>query len=112
MASNATHCDALSYKGVWSTTYAANLRQLLASMTRGDWIKYAKSTETRPPIPWFTLRAISENDLSVTYEYMKALVSEVRRCQLTCRRGNSLRGQWCSFRSDRALAISLQFSGL
>jgi mono/diheme cytochrome c family protein len=65
--------DALGYKGAWGTTYAANLRLLFASMTRDEWIKYAKSAETRPPMPWFTLRATSDRDLSAMYAYMKAL---------------------------------------
>ena len=65
--------DALGYKGAWGTTYPANLRLLFASMTRDEWIKYAKSVETRPPMPWFTLRATSERDLSAMYAYMKTL---------------------------------------
>ena len=65
--------DALGYKGAWGTTYAANLRLLFASMTRDQWIKYAKSAETRPPMPWFTLRATSERDLGAMYAYMKTL---------------------------------------
>ena len=65
--------DALGYKGAWGTTYAANLRLFFASMTRDQWIKYAKSTETRPPMPWFTLRATSERDLGAMYAYMKTL---------------------------------------
>jgi len=65
--------DALGYKGAWGTTYPANLRLLFASMTRDEWIRYAKSVETRPPMPWFTLRATSERDLSAMYAYMKTL---------------------------------------
>ena len=55
------------------TTYPANLRLLFASMTRDEWIKYAKSIETRPPMQWFTPRATSERVLSAMYAYVKAL---------------------------------------
>jgi hypothetical protein len=65
--------DALGYKGAWGTSYPANQRLLITSMTRDEWIKYAKSLETRPPMPWFTLRATSERDLSAMYAYMKTL---------------------------------------
>ena len=63
--------DALGYEGAWDATYAANLRLLLTSMTRDEWIKYAKSAETRLPMPRFTLRASSECGLSAMYTYLK-----------------------------------------
>lgn len=46
---------------------------LFVSMTRDQWIQYAKTAEARPPMPWFNLRATNERDLSAIYAYMKAL---------------------------------------
>ena len=65
--------DSLGYKGPWGTTYPTNLRLLFNGMSKSDWMKYAKSVETRPPMPWFNMRALSDRDLGALYAYMKAL---------------------------------------
>ncbi len=48
--------DALGWNGDWGTTYPANLRLTLATMTEDQWVGYARKLESRPPMPWFALR--------------------------------------------------------
>ena len=42
-------------------------------MTRQQWISRVRSMETRPPMPWFNLKSMSNQDLSALYAYVKAL---------------------------------------
>jgi len=65
--------DSIGFSGPWGTTYPANLRSLLAEMNEDDWVAYAQKLETRPPMPWFNLRAFTEDDLRAMYRYIRAL---------------------------------------
>lgn len=65
--------DTLGWQGPWGTTYAPNLRRYMQGMTEGQWVKKAKSLETRPPMPWFNVRAMSNADLRAVYRYIRHL---------------------------------------
>jgi mono/diheme cytochrome c family protein len=65
--------DQLGWNGPWGTTYAPNLRLSLAKMSEAQWLKFAKETELRPPMPWWSLRAMSNSDLRSLYRYVKTL---------------------------------------
>lgn len=64
--------DMLGWRGPWGTTYATNLRLLLARMSEAQWIKHARTMEPRPPMPWFNVRAMSDADLRAIYLYVRA----------------------------------------
>ena len=59
--------------GPWGTTYATNLRLSLSMMTEDQWVKYAKILDTRPPMPWFNVRPMTETDLRAIYQYIRSL---------------------------------------
>ena len=65
--------DVLGYRGPWGTTYPTNLRLSIGKMTEDQWLKYAKSLMTRPPMPWFNVRAMTDVDLRAVYQYIKTL---------------------------------------
>lgn len=65
--------DSIGYSGPWGTTYPANLRSLVAGMSEDDWVRYASTLETRPPMPWFNLRAFTETDLRAMHRYIRSL---------------------------------------
>jgi mono/diheme cytochrome c family protein len=65
--------DALGYRGPWGTTYPTNLRISMGKLTEAQWMKYAKSLMTRPPMPWFNVRAMNDADLRSIYIYVKQL---------------------------------------
>jgi mono/diheme cytochrome c family protein len=65
--------DTLGYRGPWGTTYATNLRLSIGKMTEDQWLKYAKALMTRPPMPWFNVRAMNDADLRALYQYVKSL---------------------------------------
>ena len=65
--------DSLGWVGPWGTTYARNLRNYFQTMTEDEWVQAAKSVELRPPMPWFTLRIMSDEDLRAIYQYIHSL---------------------------------------
>lgn len=65
--------DVLGFRGPWGTTYPSNLRLTFGKMTEDQWLKYAKSLKTRPPMPWFNVQAMTDADLKAVYAYIKAL---------------------------------------
>ena len=65
--------DILGYRGPWGTTYPTNLRLSIGKMTEEEWLKYGKNLTTRPPMPWFNIRAMTDADLRALYQYVKSL---------------------------------------
>jgi len=62
----------VGFQGPWGTTYPANLRLVVQSMTETQWIARAR-TPMRPPMPWFSLQAMSDNDLRAIYRFVRHL---------------------------------------
>ena len=62
----------VGFSGPWGTTYPANLRLTAQSMPEAAWIARARS-EMRPPMPWFSLRDMSDADLRAVYLYIRSL---------------------------------------
>lgn len=62
----------LGFQGDWGTTYPANLRLAVGSMTEAQWMKRARQP-LRPPMPWFALRDMTDSDLRAIYRYVKSL---------------------------------------
>jgi mono/diheme cytochrome c family protein len=65
--------DKLGWRGPWGTTYAPNLRLYMRDMSEARWVQTAKRIETRPPMPWFVLHDMSEQDLRAIRKYVSAL---------------------------------------
>lgn len=65
--------DSLGWQGPWGTTYAPNLRLSMAKMSESEWVKFARTQELRPPMPWWSLRAMTTADLRALYRYVKTL---------------------------------------
>ncbi|HJT60207.1 MAG TPA: c-type cytochrome [Burkholderiales bacterium] len=65
--------DALGWNGPWGTTYATNLRLYMQGLTEEQWVKKAKTLNARPPMPWFNVRAMTQDDLRAMYRYIRSL---------------------------------------
>jgi mono/diheme cytochrome c family protein len=63
----------VGWKGDWGTTYPANLRLYMQRVSEDDWVKVAHGTQLRPPMPWFNLRDMSEQDLRAFYRFVRHL---------------------------------------
>ena len=62
----------VGFSGPWGTTYPANLRLTVQSLSEEAWVVRARS-EMRPPMPWFSLRDMNEADLRAVYRYIRSL---------------------------------------
>lgn len=65
--------DALGWRGPWGTTYAANLRTYMQSMSEADWVAKAKTLQTRPPMPAMNVRAMTTADLRAVHRFVRSL---------------------------------------
>lgn len=65
--------DSFGWRGPWGTTYAPNLRLVVDGMTESQWIAVAKSLKARPPMPWFNLNQMKEEDMKAVYQYIRHL---------------------------------------
>lgn len=63
----------LGYNGPWGTTYAANLRLTLAGMDEAQWLEYSANLRTRPIMPDFAVRAMTEEDRRAIYRFIRSL---------------------------------------
>jgi len=64
----------VGFQGPWGTTYASNLRLLMAQMSEAQWLQRARQP-MRPPMPWFALRDMSDDDLRAVYAAVRQLGS-------------------------------------
>jgi mono/diheme cytochrome c family protein len=60
----------VGWNGPWGTTYPPNLRLTAARLTEQRWLSYARM-EWRPPMPWFALRNMTDEDLTAIYRYIR-----------------------------------------
>ncbi len=65
--------DTLGWRGPWGTTYAPNLRISILNLSEERWIAFAGNLRTRPPMPWFNLNDMNEQDLRAIYRYVRYL---------------------------------------
>jgi len=65
--------DSLGWRGPWGTTYPTNLRLHLGAMTEKQWLAAARKVESRPPMPWFALQQMTDDDLRAIHRFVKHL---------------------------------------
>ena len=65
--------DGFGWRGPWGTTYPSNLRLLMQTLSEDQWVTMAKNLQTRPPMPWFNLNRMADDDLRDVYRYVRHL---------------------------------------
>jgi len=65
--------DKLGWRGPWGTTYPRNLRLYMKDLSEDDWVEVARTFTPRPPMPWFNLRVMTEEDLRAMYKFVRSL---------------------------------------
>jgi hypothetical protein len=63
----------MNFQGPWGTTYPVNLRLYVRKLTVKQWIARLRSLKTRPAMPWWTFRYLSDQDLADMYVYIHSL---------------------------------------
>jgi mono/diheme cytochrome c family protein len=64
--------DSVGWQGAWGTTYPINLRLFMQQLTPEQWLIVARKP-ARPPMPWFALRDMTDQDLLAIYHYVRSL---------------------------------------
>lgn len=65
--------DTMGWSGPWGTTYASNLRLRLADMDLPAWKTFARSAVLRPPMPYWALNAMTDEDLEAIWAFTRSL---------------------------------------
>jgi len=65
--------DSFGWRGPWGTTYAPNLRLFLENMSEDQWVSIARNLKRRPPMPWYTVNMMHEDDLRAFYRFVVSL---------------------------------------
>jgi mono/diheme cytochrome c family protein len=65
--------DKIGWRGPWGTTYSSNLRLYFQHLSEDQWVTIAHTVEFRPPMPWFALRDMTEQDLRAIYRFIRRL---------------------------------------
>jgi mono/diheme cytochrome c family protein len=64
--------DRFGWRGPWGTTYAVNLRIFMSTLTEDQWVSVAKKLKARPPMPWFDVNEMKEEDLRDLYQFIRS----------------------------------------
>jgi mono/diheme cytochrome c family protein len=62
----------VGFRGPWGISYPSNLRLTVQHIDEEQWLVFARSRRL-PPMPWFSLDAMSENDLRSIYRFIHFL---------------------------------------
>lgn len=65
--------DTLGWSGPWGTTYATNLRSRLSTMDLEEWKTFARTAVLRPPMPYWALNEMSDEDLEAIWTFTRSL---------------------------------------
>ena len=63
----------VGWKGPWGTTYASNLRLFAKDFDEATWVQVLRARNTRPPMPWANLHAMTDADLRSVHRYIRSL---------------------------------------
>ena len=65
--------DDTAWAGPWGTSFATNLRISMRRFNDEQWIAYVRTLATRPPMPWFNLRSMDDEDLLALLHWVQWL---------------------------------------
>jgi hypothetical protein len=65
--------ESFGWSGPLGTTYGANLRLLIDSLTEDEWVEMSKNLARRPPMPHVILNAMIDEDLQAIYQFVRYL---------------------------------------
>lgn len=63
----------LGFQGPWGTTFASNLRLRMQELSEDQWLEYSAHLRTRPIMPDFAVRDMSEEDRRALYRFIHSL---------------------------------------
>jgi mono/diheme cytochrome c family protein len=64
--------NSVGFQGPWGTSYPVNLRLYVQNLSEAQWLARVRQP-MRPPMPWFNLRDMKDDDLVAMYRFMRSL---------------------------------------
>jgi len=61
------------HTGPWGTSYGKNLRLTVAANSEDEWVELLSTGSSLPPMPWPSVRNMSEYDKRAIYRYIRSL---------------------------------------
>ena len=61
------------HSGPWGVSYGKNLRLTVGRMTEDQWVELLNTGTSLPPMPWPSVRAMTDDDKRAVYAYIKSL---------------------------------------
>jgi mono/diheme cytochrome c family protein len=65
--------SAVGFRSQIGTTYASNLRLYFQELSEDGWLAVARTVTYRRPMPWWSLRVMTDDDLLAVYRYVRSL---------------------------------------
>jgi len=63
----------VGWRGKKGTTYAPNLRLFVQDISEADWIRVVRTVQWRAPMPWWSMRDHTDEELKAMYHYIRSL---------------------------------------
>lgn len=63
----------VGWRGKKGTIYATNLRLFVQNLSEEGWVQAARTIQWRPPMPWWSMRDHTEEELKAMYQYIRSL---------------------------------------
>jgi mono/diheme cytochrome c family protein len=79
----------VGFQGAWGTSYPSNLRLTVDALTEAQWLQFARA-ERRPPMPWFNLRDMNDDDLRAIYRFIRDLGPSGKRAPAAAAPGSAV----------------------
>lgn len=64
--------SSIGFQGPWGTSYPVNLRLSMRNLSEAQWLVRARQPML-PPMPWFNLRDMNDQDLIAIYRFVRSL---------------------------------------
>ncbi|MFJ6024331.1 cytochrome C [Brevundimonas sp. NPDC092305] len=61
------------HSGPWGTSFGKNLRLTVAERSEDEWVQLLDTGTSLPPMPWPSVRQMSEADKRAVYRYIRSL---------------------------------------
>jgi len=65
------------HTGPWGTSYGKNLRLTVAERSEDEWVALLSTGSSLPPMPWPSVRNMSDYDKRAIYRYIKSLPGDL-----------------------------------
>lgn len=63
----------VGFRSQIGTTYPPNLRLYYQQLSEDEWLNVARTTTYRRPMPWWSLREMTNEDLVAIYRYIRSM---------------------------------------